>query len=93
MNRGELIQMLNALAKSLDKAGVPSSAGIVRQAARLLAEDGRRLGELEAPSDQDGCAWCGRPIQQPATGHPRRYCSDTHRAAASRKSRKSKLVS
>lgn len=39
------------------------------------------------PKDQNGldpCDWCGGPIQQPATGRRRRYCSRTHRELAYR---------
>ena len=41
--------------------------GIIRQAAGVLAT-------LEAPAEH-ACPICHGPIDQPATGRPRRYCS------------------
>jgi hypothetical protein len=34
---------------------------------------------VEKPST---CVVCGAPLEQPATGRPRRYCCQTHRRAA-----------
>lgn len=63
----DLARHLAFVAGDLDQRHYPY-AGVVRQAARLLAEQPARIA--------DGCRGCGTPLKQPDTGRPRVWCSE-----------------
>jgi hypothetical protein len=71
MNDATLAWLLLVIGDSLERKGQPSSGGLVRQAARRLAE-----GNLPpvTSSRPDRCEGCGTRIIQPRTGRPRRWC-------------------
>jgi hypothetical protein len=62
------IRLLLLIADSLDRQQQTGSAGVIRRAARRLAEL-----QTDAP-DTDVCAGCGSEIVQPRTGRRRRWC-------------------
>ena len=64
--RATVARLLAQVAAGLDER----RAGIVRQAVHLL---------LEVPDHAtagDTCAGCGAELDQPATGRPRKWCSE-----------------
>lgn len=71
----ELARLLLLLADTIDAPGAAVTAGVLRRAARAVAE-------LPAPPDPDRCRGCGTPLTQPATGRRRRWCSDRCRKRA-----------
>jgi len=66
----ELVRLLLVVANALERDGLLSFPGLIRQAARRIAE----LQVVE--SGPDRCPGCGDPIVQPRTGRPRRWCGD-----------------
>lgn len=75
--RVSVSRLLAQAAADLDRRGL-HYAGVVRRAARLL---------LDVPDEDPGggCAGCGRPLRQPATGRRRKWCSEACRARARRR--------
>jgi hypothetical protein len=88
VNDRELAALLLAVADSFESRDAGSSVGIIRIAARRLAE----LERQAAWSGAGGCEWCGAELEQPGTGRPRRFCSDAHRRAAGGNGGKSMLA-
>jgi hypothetical protein len=64
----ELCRLLVVVADSLERDGRLSFPGLIRQAARRIAE----LQVVE--SGPDHCPGCGELIVQPPTGRPRQWC-------------------
>jgi len=80
-----LPRLLALAAADLDDRGNPN-AGLLRQAARRIAEQDRRIASLEArlPASPLRCGWCGAPLARAATGRPRRWCSAACKRRAQR---------
>lgn len=80
MSPTELARLGTLVADDLEFRGY-QAAGIVR---RLAAE----VAQLPEPGIEPGapapCPQCGRPIEQPATGRRRTWCSDRCRRSAHR---------
>lgn len=74
-NPQELARLLLLVAGSLDAPGSTIVAGVLRRAARLVAQ-------LPAPPGPDQCRGCGAPLEQPPTGRRRIWCSDRCRKRA-----------
>ena len=68
----ELSAALLAVAIDLDGAGVFPHPGIIRVAARRLAERARDVPPAQVP---DRCRSCDAPLIQPATGRRRIFCT------------------
>jgi hypothetical protein len=68
MNNADLSFLLLGIADSLERQVQGASAGVLRQAARRLAEL-----HVDEPG-VDRCAGCGNAIVQPRTGRRRRWC-------------------
>jgi hypothetical protein len=69
----DLVAALLFVAEDLDRRSYPF-AGAVRQGAR-------RITELEGLHTSNGsdCERCGAPLNQPRTGRPRKWCSESCR--------------
>ena len=74
-NPQELSRLLLLVADSIDVPGSTFAAGVLRRAARLVAQ-------LPAPPGPDQCQGCGAELSQPPTGRRRRWCSDRCRKRA-----------
>lgn len=71
----DLIRLGNLAADVLALRGAADMADVVRNLARRVHElrDGP---EPDPPESLDaGCRGCGRPLEQPAVGRPRVWCS------------------
>lgn len=86
----DLVRAVMFVADDLEDRGYPF-VGVIRRAARELAELRRQLQAQEQPSER--CEWCGAKLVQPERGRRRRFCSDAHRKAAGRKSENAKVAS
>lgn len=71
----ELARLLLLVADSIDVPGSTFAAGVLRRAARLVAQ-------LPAPPGPDQCRGCGAELSQPPTGRRRIWCSDRCRKRA-----------
>jgi hypothetical protein len=66
VNDADLVRLLSLIADSLERQNQAASGGLVRQAARRIATE----------ESSEGCERCGKPLVQPVTGRPRRFCSE-----------------
>jgi hypothetical protein len=67
----DLVAALLFVAEDLDRRSY-AFAGAVRQGAR-------RITELETDVVDNACERCGAPLNQPWTGRPRKWCSESCR--------------
>jgi hypothetical protein len=70
MNDDDLVPLLLLAADSIERQQQTATAGIMRRAARKLAEL-----LVDEPST-DRCERCGKPLEQKPTGRRRRFCSE-----------------
>ncbi len=74
----DLATLLLAVAQSLEDRDATASAGLVRQAARHIAE----LEALVEPRPPGTCDGCGTVLPRARTGRPRRWCGNGRCAGA-----------
>ncbi len=89
MSRPDLVAILSFVADEVEAGRGSHYAGAIRVAARRLVELERQAAEADRSAT--GCGWCGAPLEQPATGRRRRYCSDACRRRAGGNGGKSML--
>jgi hypothetical protein len=70
------------VADQIESQGGMLSAGIIRQLSGIVVEQATRLDALTPAQAPNGCPVCGEPVEQPARGRPRIYCSEDHRRQA-----------
>lgn len=82
-----LVKLALAAADLDDRLGAPARAGLLRQLARRVAELAAALGTLAEglPPSGEACLNCRNPIEQKATGRPRKWCSERCRNQALRR--------